>query len=368
MRKMMSEQNFFDCPVSELPIQNEEQFESKAILKKLAIAHRALAELKGMVLSIPNQGILINTLSLQEAKHSSEIENIITTQDELFKADLNTEYFTNPAAKEVQQYSLALSYGFEAIKKEEIIRLGTLLGVQQCLEKNRAGLRVLPNTVLKNSIGEVIYIPPQHKDDVERLMNNLIEFINNDELMADIDPLVKMAIIHHQFESIHPFYDGNGRTGRILNILYLVQQGLLDIPILYLSRYLIQHKQEYYQHLQEVRDTQNWEPWILYMLDAVTDTAKSTLLLIQEIKSQMQNFKYIFRQKLPKIYKQELLNHLFKHPYTKIEFIEKELNVSWQTAKRYLDELTRIGLLKKEKIGKYNYYINEPLFTLFLEH
>ncbi|MBB5150721.1 Fic family protein [Histophilus somni] len=358
----------FDCPVDELPLEPN-QFDTVAILKKVTIANRALAELKGVLLSIPNQAILLNTLSLQEAKHSSEIENIITTQDELFKADLNAEYFSNPAAKEVQQYSFALHYGFSEIQKDKIIRLKTLIGIQNRLEENKAGLRSIPGTELKNSrTGKVIYTPPQHKDDVERLMNNLIEFINDETIMPDTDPLIKMAIIHHQFESIHPFYDGNGRTGRILNILYLVQQGLLDIPVLYLSRYLIQNKQEYYHHLQNVRDTGQWEEWILYMLDAIADTAKSTLHLIQEIKQQMHSFKHRLRDELPKIYKQELLNQLFKHPYTKIEFIETELGVSWQTAKRYLDEITKIGLLEKAKIGKYNFYINKPLFELFLNY
>lgn len=365
----MKDGNLYDCSVVELPFPKMEQLETTAILKKLACTHRVLAELKGVVQSIPNQGILLNTLSLQEAKHSSEIENIITTQDELFKADLNTEYFVNPAAKEVQQYSLALHYGFERINQEGIIRLSTLLGVQSCLELNQAGLRVLPGVELKNSrTGEVVYTPPQHKDDVARLMDNLIAFINDETILPDLDPLIKMAIIHHQFESIHPFYDGNGRTGRILNVLYLVQQGLLDIPILYLSRYLIENKQEYYRLLQEVRDTQNWEIWILFILDAVSDTAQSTLSLIKELKEQMYIFKHSFRDKLPKIYKQEILNNVFRHPYTKIEFIEKELGVSWQTAKRYLDELVKIGLLKKEKIGKYNFYINEPLFQLFLKY
>jgi len=214
----------------------------------------------------------------------------------------------------------------------------------------------------------VVYIPPQHKDDVVRLMSNLIDFINDDMLAQDLDPLIKMAIIHHQFESIHPFYDGNGRTGRILNILYLVQQELLDIPVLYLSRYLIQHKKEYYELLQAVRDKDEWENWVVFMLEAIADTAQSTLMLVKEIKQLMGRFKHEFRSQLPKIYKQELLNNMFKHPYTKIEFVEQELGVSWQTARRYLDELTRIGLLKKEKIGKHNYYINEPLFELFLKY
>ncbi len=368
MSEIMNQSILFECPVKQLPFENMARFETMAIFKKLTLAHRMLAELKGVVQSIPNQAILLNTLALQEAKHSSEIENIITTQDELFKADLNTEYFVNPAAKEVQQYSLALHYGFECVTAEKIIRQSTILGVQQCLELNKAGLREQSVELRNSRTGEVVYIPPQHKDDVVRLMSNLIDFINDDMLAQDLDPLIKMAIIHHQFESIHPFYDGNGRTGRILNILYLVQQELLDIPILYLSRYLIQHKKEYYELLQSVRDKDEWENWVVFMLEAIADTAQSTLMLVKEIKQLMGRFKHEFRSQLPKIYKQELLNNMFKHPYTKIEFVEQELGVSWQTARRYLDELTRIGLLKKEKIGKHNYYINEPLFELFLKY
>lgn len=365
----MYPQNHHDCPVLELPNFRMAQIETPNVSRKVIEASRRLAELKGVLQTIPNPAILIHTLSLQEAKHSSAIENIITTQDELFKANLHTDAWLNPAAKEVQQYGFALNYGFETIKQEGIIRLSTILGVQQRLELNQAGLRTLPGVSLKNSrTGEVVYTPPQHQKDVARLMDNLIEFINDDQIMPNIDPLIKMAIIHHQFESIHPFYDGNGRTGRILNILYLVQQGLLDMPVLYLSRFLIQNKQHYYHLLQEVRDTKQWQNWLIFMLEAVANTAQSTLFLVQSIQKQMQLFKKQFRSQLPKIYRQELLDHVFKHPYTKIEFIEQEFNISWQTARRYLELMTAAGLLKKAKIGKYNYYMNEGLFHLFLDH
>ncbi len=355
------------CPVKPLPLRTVfEDIESKSVLKKLAVAHRFLAELKGVVQSIPNQSILINTLSLQEAKHSSEIENIITTQDELYQADLSREVVSNPAVKEVRRYSRALNKGFLIVKDEGIIRLSTLLKVQSILEQNNAGFRSVNGTVLKNvQTGETIYTPPQHKDDVSWLMDNLIQFINGEDLF-ELDPLTKMAIIHHQFESIHPFYDANGRTGRILNILYLVKEDLLDIPVLYLSRYFIENKAAYYKHLQSVRRENKWEDWIKYMLDAVILTSQSTINLVKEIKELIRTFKQQFRKELPKIYSQDLLNQLFMHPYSKITFIKNHLSVSDKTAKRYLDELCRIGLLKKEKIGRENFYINHLLFSLFV--
>lgn len=350
-----------------LPPVDLERYETRAVLKKATIASRYLAELKGVASSMPNEAILINTLALQEAKHSSEIENIVTTHDELFKAELFSDAVTNPAAKEVQDYATALKKGFVLVRETGLIRLSDVLTIQETMEKNKAGFRKLPGTQLKNAqTGEVVYTPPQHPQDIERLMSNLAQYINDDAL-CNADPLVKMAIIHHQFESIHPFYDGNGRTGRILNMLYLVAQGLLDLPILYLSRYLIQTKTEYYQQLQAVRETGEWEPWLLYMLEGVTQTAQATIELIKQIKILMQAYKQQMRTELPKIYSQELLNNLFNHPYTKIEYVMTDLSVSRLTAAKYLDQLVELGLLKKEKISRSNYYINQPLLALFIE-
>lgn len=350
-----------------LPLPNIETWETRAVLKKTALAHRYLAELKGISATIPNEAILINTLTLQEAKHSSEIENIITTHDELFKAELFSEQALNPATKEVQDYAIALRTGFSLVRNSKLLRLADILEIQQTLERNKAGLRKLPGTELKNvQTGEVIYTPPQHPQDVIELMDNLVQYINDDQLCT-ADPLVKMAIIHHQFESIHPFYDGNGRTGRIVNMLYLVGQELLDLPVLYLSRYLIQTKSDYYHKLQAVRDNGEWESWLLYMLEGVVQTAKATIELIKNIKQIMQSFKQQIRERLPKIYRQELLNNLFNHPYTKIEFMMKDLAVSRLTATKYLEQLVDIELLKKEKIGRSNYYINQPLLSLLIE-
>lgn len=239
-----------------------------------------------------------------------------------------------------------------------------VLHIQAIIEENNAGFRKLPGTALKNDLtGETVYTPPQHTDEIVALMTNLESFINDDDL-CDWDPLTKMAVIHHQFESIHPFYDGNGRTGRIINMLYLVKQGLLKIPVLYLSQYINQNKSDYYRLLQATRDTENWQPWLLFILEGVEQTARQTVTLIEGIKTLMQSFKHKMRSELPKIYSQDLLNNIFRHPYTKIDFVMTELDVSRITATGYLDKLTGIELLSKRKIGRDNYYINTALYDL----
>ncbi|CAO1661591.1 Protein adenylyltransferase [Halomonas sp. NYA30] len=350
-----------------LPLEHIEQWETRPVLKKVAEAHRYLAELKGVAATIPNEEILINTLTLQEARHSSEIENIITTQDDLYRAVVADQASVSPQTKEVQDYATALRAGFRSVRQSRLIRLNDILLIQETLENNNAGFRKLPGTALKNqATGEVVYEPPQSAHEIKSLMSNLVDYINDDE-RCDADPLVKMAIIHHQFESVHPFYDGNGRTGRIINMLYLVAKNLLDLPVLYLSRYLIQTKADYYRQLQAVRDTGSWEPWLLYMLEGISQTAQQTIELIGQIRELMQHTKHRMRDECPKIYRQELLNNLFNHPYTKIEFVMEDLAVSRITATKYLDELVSSSLLDKTKVGRSNYYINTPLMALFLE-
>jgi len=340
-----------------------QDIETKKILKKLASAHRALAELKGIVSSIPNENILINTLGLQEAKDSSAIENIITTHDDIFKAELNLEGFKSLNAKEVQNYISALKKGFGLITKNKILTNNDIIAIQSELEKNNAGFRKVSGTALKNSTtGEIVYTPPQDYDTILELMTNLEQYIN-DERMSEFDTLVKMAIIHYQFESIHPFYDGNGRTGRIINVLYLVMNDLLNLPILYLSRYIIEHKADYYKLLLEVRETDNWENWVLYLLDGIEQIAKETIVLIGKIRDLIYEYKNLLRNNY-KFYSQDLLNNLFKHPYTKIEFIENDLGVSRITASKYLNQLAKDKVLKKEKLGTGNYYINEKLIKI----
>lgn len=343
-----------------------EDIESKAVLKKCAKAHQALAELKGIVATIPNESILINTLSLQEAKDSSAIENIITTHDELFKSDNLAQQFITLAAKEVFSYATALQDGFKQVKQHGLLSCNDIKKIQAAIEQNNAGFRTQSGTTLKNEqTGKIVYSPPQSHDEIVELMSNLEQFINNDDC-CEWDDLVKMAVIHHQFESIHPFYDGNGRAGRVINVLYLIKQDLLTLPVLYLSRYINQHKQDYYRLLQSVRTEQDWEEWLLFMLEAVEQTSQQTITLIKAIKGLMQDYKIQLREQLPKIYSQDLLNNIFRHPYTKIEFITEDLQVTRKTAAKYLDELVDIGLLSKHKMGKDNYYLNDALYQLLL--
>lgn len=340
------------------------RFDSPVILKKLAAASRRLAELKGIAGSIPNQGILINTLGLQEAKDSSEIENIVTTHDELFKDDVLPEAFANPAAKEVLRYRQALRVGFEQVKHSGLLTANHIIQIQAELERNNAGFRKLPGTALKDGAGNVVYTPPQEPAEIIALMSDLERFINDADLYA-VDPLIKMALIHHQFESIHPFYDGNGRTGRILNVLYLVREGLLDIPVLYLSSHIVHNKDAYYQLLQTVRVEDRWEDWVLYMLEAIEQTAMQTIATIQAIKSALQDYKHRIRKDY-KFYSQDLINNLFMHPYTKIEFIQRDLQVSRLTAAKYLDGLIAGGFVEKQKIGRGNYYVNVALNAILM--
>lgn len=354
--------------IPSLPLLKE--VETKKVLKKVADARAALAELKGVHATVPNVGILLNTLALQEAKDSSAVENIITTHDELFRAELNLNFVKSVAAKEVQRYSLALKRGFELVQKNKLITTSIILEIHEVLEQNNAGYRKIPGTDLKNDkTKEIVYTPPQSFDEIQKFMLNLVDYIN-DESMEDLDHLVKMAIIHHQFESIHPFYDGNGRLGRILNILYLISKDLLDFPTLYLSRYINQNKGEYYRLLQEVRDHSSWEDWVLFILEAIISVSNQSIELIKKIKLTMMEYKNAIRTKLPKIYSQDLINNLFKHPYTKIEFIQEDLKIIRQTSSKYLNEVANLedNLLTKMKIGREFYFVNNGLMALFSEY
>ncbi|MBT0964127.1 Fic family protein [Denitromonas sp. IR12] len=344
--------------LASLTVLTTDTFETVPVFKHLTSASRALAELKGLAASMPNEAILITTLAMQEAKDSSAIENIVTTHDDLFKDDAFPD-IGNPAAKEVRHYLRALDVGAARLRKTGLITTNDIIEIQTELERNRAGLRKLPGTSLKDGFGETVYTPPQDPDEVLALMRDLEAFIN-DSGHFDADPLVKMAIIHHQFESIHPFYDGNGRTGRIVNVLYLMQQGLLDVPVLYLSRHIVRNKAEYYRLLQAVRDTGEWEAWVCFMLRAVEHTARHTMETVTLIRNAVTDAKHRIRTGY-KFYSQDLINSLFRHPYTKIEFIENDLKVSRLTATKYLDALCAGGFLEKHKLGRSNYYVNLDL-------
>ena len=347
---------------SKLPLKKD--IETKEILRATITAHKTLAELKGIANSLPNQKIVINTLVLQEAKDSSEIENIITTYDEIYRSDIS-DSFINSDIKEVQNYKDALYLGFEIIKTKKFLTINHIKEIQSTLEKNDAGFRKQSGTVLKNpTTGEIKLIPPQNPKDIEELMTNLVDYIN-DSSLEDFDSLVKMAIIHYQFESIHPFYDGNGRTGRIINILYLVLENLLDVPILYLSRYIIKNKADYYKLLNDVSFNNGLNNWILFILKGIEEISKETIKTIKNIENLMYETKNIIIEQKPKIYSKDLLEALFYHPYTKRVFIEEQLNISRPTATNYLNELEKLGILSSKKIGKEVFYVHNKLFELF---
>jgi len=349
------------------PLPPPVELETPAVLRAAALAHRHLAELKGRARAIPNQGILIDTLALQEAKASSEVENIVTTQDELFRAGLDWADAASPAAKEVANYVTALKRGFEQLHATRgVISNNTLIDMFQVLKRTDERFRSTPGTALRNErTGAIVYVPPQSQAEIEAHMTALEAFINDDDL-SPLDPLVKMALIHLQFESIHPFSDGNGRIGRILNVLYLTRLGLLEIPILYLSRYVTANKADYYRLLQSVRDDGDWEPWLLYILDAVAVTSRQTLELIDGMSLLMADYKKRLRE-LPTVrYSQDLLNNLFRHPYTRIEFLQTDLDITRQTAARRLDQLAEAGLVEKHQAGRNNYYVNRPLVDLLM--
>jgi len=310
---------------------------------------------------MPNPQLLVSSLSLQEAKDSSEIENIVTTHDELFRETLHAESSASAASKEVARYRQALDIGWRAVERSQLLTSNHIVEIQAALEQNQAGLRKLPGTALKNNAGDTVYTPPS-PETLPALMRDLERFINEPDA-ADLDPLIKMALIHHQFESIHPFYDGNGRSGRILNVLYLVKEGLLHSPILYLSRAILRSKTDYYRLLQQVRTQNRWEDWVRYMLHAVDTTAAHTLNTAQAIKTNMVHYKRAIREK-HKFYSQDLINLLFTHPYCKIEFLQTALNTSRLTASNYLNRLTQDGFLQKHKVGRNVYYINMALFEI----
>jgi Fic family protein len=343
-----------------------EKVETLEILRQLSKSSNALGELKGIAKTIPNQAMLINAVVLQEAKDSSEIENIITTQDELYKA-LATNGKRPKQVKEVINYRKAIFTGFDLIKKQGFLRLKDIETIQKTIIENNAGIRKMPGTVLKNDkTGEVVYTPPQEKDEILELLSNFLEHFNI--IQDDLSPLINLAILHYQFESIHPFYDGNGRTGRILNILYLSINELLDIPILYLSSYINENKSEYYRLLNTVNKTDKWDEYILYILKAIEVTSNRTIEKINQIKELLNETIKIAQEKEPKIYRKELIELLFEQPYSKIDFVVKRLNVERKAASRYLKKTEQIGILKSQKIGRETVYVNTKLIEILKKH
>jgi Fic family protein len=339
-----------------------EKVETIQILRQTNKSAAALAELKGIAKTIPNQAMLINAIVLQEAKDSSEIENIITTQDELYKALTVNKTHISPETKEVVNYRKAIFNGFDLAKRQGFISVNDIISIQRELVGNTAGIRSIPGTVLKNdTTGEIVYTPPQDKAEILDLLTN---FINHFNKKHDLSPLINLAILHYQFESIHPFYDGNGRTGRILNILYLIMNELIDVPILYLSSYIIANKPEYYRLLNQTNRTGEWEEWIMFMLKAVEDTSKDTISRITNIKNQLDFTIKKVQEKAPKLYRKELVELLFEQPYSKIEFVVNKLGVERKAASRYLKELEDIGIVESQRVGRVTLYINKELIEI----
>ncbi|AQY50789.1 filamentation induced by camp protein fic [Listeria weihenstephanensis FSL R9-0317] len=336
------------------------------IYKQLAKSNRALAELKGFSATIPNKHMLINAMTLNEAKDSSEIEQIVTTHDDLYQA-MSKDKVLDAATKEVLSYRHAVWEGYQFILKRGFISTNLLAHIQRVIENNKSGIRKVLGTEIRNmTTGEVIYTPPQTEEEIRRLLANLETYINTED---DTDPLIKLALIHYQFEAIHPFYDGNGRTGRILNILYLVLMDLLDSPVLYLSKYILRTKKEYYALLQGIQqDISGFEGWIVYILKGVEETAKNTLKIIRSITDAMDGYGIELREKLPKIYSKELVEALFFEFYTKTIYMERDLRISRRTAVTYLKKLEENGFLTSEMIGRERVYKNEILFNLIKLH
>src|SRR5690554_3869168 len=339
-----------------------EKVETIKILRQTNKSTAALSELKGIAKTIPNQAMLINAIVLQEAKDSSEIENIITTQDELYKALTSNKTHISLETKEVVNYRKAIFHGYDLAKNQGFLRVNDIVDIQQILVGNAAGIRSTPGTVLKNdTTGEIVYTPPQDKSEILDLMTN---FINHFNKQQDLSPLINLAILHYQFESIHPFYDGNGRTGRILNILYLILNDLIEVPILCLNSYIIANKQEYYRLLNQTNLTGKWEEWIMFMLKAVESTSKNTIERISSIKEQLDYTIIQVQKEAPKIYRKELVELLFEQPYSKIEFVVNKLGVERKAASRYLKELEDIGIIESQKVGRETLYINRELIEI----
>ena len=357
--KINSEKPFNDLPL--IPPQRE-KIETVKVLRQLVQSSVALAELKGLAKTLPNPAILLNAVILKEARASSEIENVITTQDKLYQALSAKGIQVDSSTKEVLRYREAMLYGFQFIQKKGFLSANAIIEIQKILEENEAGIRKLPGTALRNAATEkVIYTPPDDSDSINRLMNNLEKYLNEQD---DISPLIKVAVQHYQFESIHPFYDGNGRTGRIINVLYLILNNLLENPILYLSAYIIDNKADYYRLLQEVRTKSNWEGWVLYILKGIEKTANETIAQIKEVNQLFIQTQELVKKKNPKSYSKELIEILFEHPYCKNEHLTQRLGVSRITASKYLKELESIKVLQSKQVWKETLYINTRLFDL----
>ena len=345
-----------------LKLPPKKDLETKNILKHTISAARVLSELKGATGKIPNPDILINSIVLQEAKSSSAIENIVTTNDQLYKTLAAKSNSKDPVAKEVVRYREALWNGFTELKKRNVLVTNLFIKIFQTIKDTDAGIRKTPGTKLINTKDEVIYTPPEGEAIIRDLLSNLESYIHNTE--DNVDPLIKAAVIHYQFESIHPFTAGNGRTGRIILILYFILTGHLNFPVLYLSKYIIENKNDYYKLLRAVTEKQEWEPLILYILDGIEKTSKSTIDLINKIDSSLKKTIDKVRDDQQSPVPKEVIELIYEQPYCKAEFITNRGISARKAAERYLKELERLKIIRPEKVGKEVLYINIELFNI----
>lgn len=351
-------------PYNDLPpLPPAQDIETAAVLKKAIKASRALARLTGSAGRLPNQSMLITSILLQESKISSEIENIVTTNDDLYQAMSSDTVAANPATKEVLHYNDAMWHGVHEVKAKGFLSTNLFVKLCQIIKESGAGIRRHTGTEIRNATtGQTVYTPPEGEEVICGLLKNLEDFLNSGD--DDLDPLVKMAVAHYQFEAIHPFSDGNGRTGRIINILYLLSQDLLQLPLLYLSSYIMAHKDGYYSGLRGVTEQGAWTDWILYILTAVEETALLTQRRIDAILEAMRQTGDELRSRLPEIYSKELLELIFSQPYCKRKFLADAGLVGLQTAGQYLLKLEEAGFLNSIRAGKEKLYINERLYRL----
>lgn len=355
-----------NLPFNELPnLPPKVSLETPEIFKATIKANRLLAELKGFCQTLPNPELLLNTIALQESKESNAIENIVTTQDELYQATLMMDKnIKNQAAKEVLQYQKAMYWSLEWLKEKGVITTNLLVGIMQKLRNTNEGIRKISGTKLSNpTSGQIVYSPPEGEETIRKKLQALEIFINETE-SSELDPLIKMALIHYQFEAIHPFSDGNGRTGRILNILYLIHQDLMGLPVLYLSKYIIENKSDYYRLLKEVTEKENWVEWVLYVVNGIAETSATTLQKIKDILALKATAELALKDALGSSYTRELNDLLFSHPYIKISVLEEKGIAKRVAASQYLKKVEKTGWLHSIKLGREIYFINQKLIEV----
>ncbi len=351
-----------NSPYNDLPLLPPKvEIETKEVLKKNVTASRALAHLNGAIRNLPNPRLFLDTLHLQEARASSEIENIITTNDLLYKSLVSNKSEGNTATKEVISYKEAIWLALNQLESRPFITTNLCIEIVQCIKRNDLGIRKTVGTTLANKKGEIIYTPPSGEEVIRNKMANLEDFINSD---SSLDPLIKMAVIHYQFEAIHPFLDGNGRAGRILILIYLKLEKLLDIPVIFFSQYIIEHKSKYYRAIREVTEHNRWVDFILYMLDMIEESANRDLRRLNTIVSAMETVGKKIQAKVPFIYSKDLLESIFHLPYVKRQTLVDVGLGNAKTAGNYLSLLEKEGFLKSVKVGREKLYLNETLMNI----